>query len=869
MVRLIHRLHSFLFPSLILTVVVVTGLQAQQDDSPYDTYHDSELNREDRKEFKEQREAWLRDMHRADPGVNVTVLSEEVRAAKRALRREKGASVQEAGESFQIMPSLRGSWNERGSRNQAGRTRSADIDFESNSIYVSADGGQIWKGTLEGKNWKPLNDDQRFPNVRGLDVIRSGDRLRVVVTYSNTIQYTDNDGATWFPSEGLNDIRSSGGFRRSITTDGPQPVIYAVGNEWDYEERRSFGVLYRSTDEGTTFSKVRRFESDRTTDIWSPPGTNFAYVLHDDTLSKVLPNGPMEVVSTPLVTDVGESITGTQVYLRGQNEETIYILTQRSGTRVYATPDKGENWIETGTTTSLFDPNSFDASPSYSGMIVVGGVETMYSIDAGFTWDTVNKWPAYYGSPHNRLHADVPFIKFLTKPNGTEMVIVSTDGGVYISEDSLKTVRNLSLSGLTNSQYYSVYTSRVDTNYVFAGAQDQGFQRATIDHGGVLEFDQTISGDYGHISSGDSGKTLWTDYPGFAMYYRDAREESMGRGVSLDFPTTGHLWIPPLVTDPDTPTVAYMAGGRVTSGTRLIRYKYYTTGDMTADELEYDFSRPGANGAISGFGISPVDTDVWYVITSSNTFFTSRDRGSSWTLSEEFDAPDGHYFYGVSVLPSKSRPGTVYLAGAGYSNPGVWVSHDYGVTFTEMSDGLPPMLIYDIDASSDDRFIFAATTVGPYMYIADSARWFDVSAGGAPDQNYWSVDYIEQNKVARFGTYGRGIWDLRLEPLSTGVFDAPGAITAADGLRLSAENRFSGTSTFSLDVPRTGTISVRIYDLSGKLVARLHDGTLNAGGHRFEWNGTTTGGAQLPAGPYFCVASGLGTAAYATVNLVR
>ena len=33
----------------------------------------------------------------------------------------------------------------------------------------------------------------------------------------------------------------------------------------------------------------------------------------------------------------------------------------------------------------------------------------------------------------------------------------------------------------------------------------------------------------------------------------------------------------------------------------------------------------------------------------------------------------------------------------------------------------------------------------------------------APDQTYWSVDFIPEINTARFGTYGRGIWDFVLD----------------------------------------------------------------------------------------------------------
>jgi hypothetical protein len=73
-----------------------------------------------------------------------------------------------------------------------------------------------------------------------------------------------------------------------------------------------------------------------------------------------------------------------------------------------------------------------------------------------------------------------------------------------------------------------------------------------------------------------------------------------------------------------------------------------------------------------------------------------------------------------------------------------------------------------MDGTPGDEFIFAATEVGPYVYVKSENTWFDLGEGIAPNQNYWSLDYIESTKTARFVTYGRGAWDFRVQtPLST------------------------------------------------------------------------------------------------------
>lgn len=862
--RSIHALLAlpFFFSALLSTAFAQPGTSESGE-----ILHDPSMNREADRGFKQERERWMKEMHRADPGVNVDVLNQQIRNARYILHEKNGSRALAADGEVHIAGNLFGYWNERGSNNQAGRTHSADIDFESGQIYVAADGGQLWRGTLEGQDWTSLNDQMRFGTTRMVRVVRTQDRKRLLVVNARDALRSDDEGLTWTGAQGLEDLQRSGNIQRAVLTDGPERILYAIGQQWDFDRNRWTGVLYRSTNFGETFTNVMLFDDTRC-DVWAPYGKDLVYVIYGDSLVSIAPGSEPRVMVGGIVPDEGSLDEANGLNLRGKDAGEMYLLAaQNRGTVVYVTPDSGRSWIRTGTTTSMFTRNSADVSPSNSGFAITGGVETMYTLDAGFTWDTVNKWGEYYANPATRLHADIPFIKFFIFPDGTEQILISTDGGLYISRDSLRTVRNLMLSGMGNSQYYSVYTSRVDTNYIFAGAQDQGFQRADLDHGGVLDFAQTISGDYGHISSGDGGVSLWTNYPGFSMYYSNALRNDLGWGRRTDFPTKGHLWLPPILADPDTPNVAYLAGGGIDGGAHLVKMKYFNTGDIQAEELPFDFS-DGGNGPINAVAISPVNTNYWYVHTNDNQFYTSTDRGESWTLTEDFDGPDGHYFYGVSLVPSRRTTGVIYLGGAGYSSSAVWVSRDNGQTFEAMDEGLPPTLVYDLDVSADDKLLFAATAVGPYVFVADSGKWYDAAGLMAPDQTYWSVEYLDENNLARFGTYGRGIWDLRLVEVITGV-DEESTTAGPVDLKLTGVHGAGTTAMYTLELPQSGDVTLQVFDLTGRVVAVLHSGLLEAGTHTFIWDGTAGGSSPVPSGQYFCVASGLGTIAYATTSLER
>jgi len=61
---------------------------------------------------------------------------------------------------------------------------------------------------------------------------------------------------------------------------------------------------------------------------------------------------------------------------------------------------------------------------------------------------------------------------------------------------------------------------------------------------------------------------------------------------------------------------------------------------------------------------------------------------------------------------------------------------------------------------------------------------------------------------------------------------------------------FSDRVTLSLALPSEGHLSVRVYDLAGKEVTRLHEGNQLAGTHSFTWGGESSGRSRAPAGVY-------------------
>jgi len=739
---------------LSLTLASVTLLQfdnvEQRLPLPFETTVLEETEDEDH--FREKQK-WIEDMHLSAPDDNWRLKDQMYRFQTLNTRNSDELPVY-------------GKWRELGSNNQAGRTVFTYYEPQTDILYVAADGGQIWKATLGSEEWFPVNDHFKIPAIRLITRFNEPGFNRLLVhsaAWNNIgILYSDDDGINWSLADGLDNIAGWGFIKRTVVKPNNEKTIYCIAQEWDYNAWKAVSRLYKSTDLGESFNLLHTFDSNVDyADIWTS-GLNDepVYIVFQNTLYYVDEEDNLYTVSTlPNAENGNTLLTGFDT----GNGCKLYTMINYSGaSHFYASTIDGMSWEEKGTNSQgPFMTNSFLASSTVQDVLYFGGVEAFYSLNAGVSWTKVNNWGQYYSSPEDKLHADIPSFNSYIVGDGFERLFINTDGGTYVSFDQMENVLNLSLNNLRISQYYSTYTCRFDPAYTHAGSQDQGYQRSVDGMNyGPVNYDQVISGDYGNLVSGDGGASIWMVYPGFAMYGPDINNTNTL--ILEDFVGSGYQWLPKLMDDPDDPEKVYLAGGHISEGTHIMHLER-NFGNVTYTELPFDFSN-GGNPAISAMAYSKINNDYRYVLTTDRDLFYSTDAGNSWTLTEGFEGPEAHYFYGASIAPANQTLGLLYVAGSGYSGPGVFKSTDNGVSFVDFAEGLPESMVYQVVLTADDSLLFAATAVGAFVCKTWEGQWYSLADGIVPDQAFWAVDYVDTLKVMRFSTYGRGVWDFQLNP---------------------------------------------------------------------------------------------------------
>jgi len=159
------------------------------------------------------------------------------------------------------------------------------------------------------------------------------------------------------------------------------------------------------------------------------------------------------------------------------------------------------------------------------------------------------------------------------------------------------------------------------------------------------------------------------------------------------------------------------------------------------------------------------------------------------------------------------------------------VSPAYRLAPVDLEFDDPAMLTiqYDIDA-------VAGRELGVY-YLLDG-RWVYVGGTADPENGVIHVP------VARMGTY-------QVQAGPKGETVAGLLVPQEYALGQNYPNPFNPSTTIAFQTPHSGRVSLIVYDLLGREVARLLDGHLRFGRHQVTWNGLSEQGIPAGSGVYF------------------
>jgi hypothetical protein len=703
---------------------------------------------------RERLARWIARRHRAAPGYDWHAI--EAANLQAALARVAAMDFDKAGAAKPV-------WHERGPVNQTGATALVALAPDNRTLLVATSQGGVFSGTPGIRAWKRMTDTLNG-DLHGFLVSPKPETWVAAVSdiQDSRVYVSRNRGATWSAAKGLPPLL---GVFEMIQEGLDKRTIYLAA----FAQDGFSPIVARSRDGGLSFSVV-----------WTGVGLDQPGIW-----TSRIAAGPLYLLSHGqllISTDHGSSFTPVGqidgppldfAVLRGSEAgaPTLYaaVGSQFIADSLYASDDGGLHWEKrftlTGTNYYAFDDRvagGLSASIQDPQLVLFGNADGFRSTDGGRTFDRINSWADYYGDPAGKLHADINGIQFLAY-GGHEALLLSTDGGTFLSTDGGASVKNITQLGLPSGQFYGTWSSAANPDLFLAGSQDQGLQLSMPVRGragAALSNVQLISGDYAGLTAASQDLShVFALYPtstaaaGFVALI-DGNDGSL---ITAPLPAFAHSgFFATSAADPDDAESVYVAGDHI--------WKIQHRGgeDFAQTQLPQDFS--GSRGDfVSALAIAPSDHAVWYVTTVDGHLWHSGDHGVTWTESDitRSQAPTGS---NGALAVDPGDPLTCYAGGSGYGNPPLWVTHDGGATWSGLDHGLPSTTVWALAFDGlASKALYAATEAGPYVLDA-SSTWRSLLRGGAPVGRYLSVEAVPSAKLVRFGTWSRGIWDYVVPP---------------------------------------------------------------------------------------------------------
>ncbi len=670
-----------------------------------------------------------------------------------------------------------------------------------------------------------------------------------VTTSLNTVS-TVNGNVGWIGGNGGVVLRTTdGGTTWTNVTGGPIGTadIYAISgidaNTCLVTTSPAATFVYRTTDGGTTWTQVFTQTGGFIDDIKFKDATNG--IMYGDPVG-----GRWSLWKS---TDAGATWDSTGMYVPQAGTEAGWnnamwldgnnVWFGTNNTRVYYSTDFGASWSFGATTGSA---NTYSVTFNGSGTGFTGQTIALKSTDGGASWATATlagTGTIYsFNNVLDRFWYDRGSNIYWSSDNGANFTSQYTGTGTYQA-------MSLKLAG-TTIRGWSVTSTGGIAMYNEVLSPPPGWVSQTSGVTTSLNTVSTVNGNVGWIGGNGGvvlrttdGGTTWTNVTGGPIGTADIYAIS-----GIDANTC-------LVTTSPAATFVYRTTDGGTTWTQVftqtggfiddIKFKDATNGIMYGDPVGGRWSLwkstdAGATWDSTGMYVPQAGTEagwnnamwldgnnVWFGTNNTRVYY-STDFGASWsfgattgsanTYSVTFNG-SGTGFTGQTIA-LKSTDGGASWATATLAGTGTIYS------FNNVLDRFWYDRGSNIYWSSDNGANFTSQYTGTGTYQAMSLKLAGTTIRG------WSVT----------STGGIAMYNEMLE----GITNNQTGIPSNYMLSQNYPNPFNPTTKINFSLPKSGTVSLKIYDVLGNEVATIVNGDLNAGSYTIDWNAS-----QYASGVYF------------------
>ena len=676
-------------------------------------------------------------------------------------------------------------------------------------VYLGAAFGGVWKSTNSGLDWTSKTHGEASLSSGSLAIDPTNTSVIYLgtgeATYSAASYYgrgllkSTDGGNTWTNyTAGLPSLSFFS--RLVIRPNNPNQLVAALGN------RTSLGVsggLYRSTNGGVNWSLLVGGRAD---DVIFTPSGDTAYALGSGIGYRISTDGGQTFNSVSALTmctrnHIAIARSSPNILFSAHHSDTIGIQVFKS-TNAGATFNQvsvgtdfngGQAWYDFYVHVNPFDPN----------YVYVGSIDIWRSTNGGTSFQNITN-----GYSGGNVHVDQHNVEF--HPTDPNQMFCVNDGGVWRSTNRGTSWINLNAT-LTLTQFYRMTSDPSNYVHLLGGTQDNGTQRTT----GSINWAAAFGGDGGEVCfHAQNAMTILgeTQYNGV---YR-----SLNGGANWSSAQTGltgsGAWVGPIISHPDSTGIFYTARAQV-----------FKTTNSAASWFPIS---SGTSGTIREMAVSKSNPIVMYA-TSGGLVYRSTNGGVNFT-SVSAGLPT-RTITSIYVHPDSQNVALVTFSGFGAGK--VYKTTNGGTSWTNISGNLPDTPINDIliyYPGGPTSTYLVATDVGVFITNDYGATWSEL-ADGLPNTVAMHLDYNVSGNKIRVGTHGRGAYETSIV---TGVINYSNAAPKEHRLFQNYPNPFNPTTSIRYAVPDRDHVSLVVYDALGREVSRLVDQSQAPGTYTATWD---------------------------------
>ncbi len=665
--------------------------------------------------------------------------------------------------------------------------------------YVAVACGGVWKTTNAGTTWTPLFDNEGSYSIGYVTLDPKDPHTVWVGTGENNSQRSVGYGDGVYRSDDAGKSWKKMGLERSEhigkilldPRDSNTVYVAAQGPLWGPGGDRG---LFKSTDGGKTWKAALTVsENTGVTDVVMDPRNPDVLIAaayqrrrHVWTL---INGGPESALYKS--TDAGttwnklrgglptEEMGRIGLAVAPSSPETVYAIIEAADKKggIFRTNDFGVTWEKR---------NDFDQQAQYYAHLVVDpkNAERIYVMNVYIqVSDDGGKTLRRLGERWKHVDSHCMWID----PNNPSFYRVGCDGGIYESHDKGANWRFL--DNLPVTQFYDITVDNNAPFYrVYGGTQDNftlgGPARTRSTHGITnADWEVTLGGDGFQCKVDPKDPNIVYceyQYGGLARYDRRTGERldiqpQPGKGE----PPLRWNWDSPLVLSPHSHTRLYFAANKIfRSEDRGNSWKAVSedlTRQLDRDKLPVMGKLWGADavskhvstsfyGNLTALAESPRKEGLLYAGSDDGLIQVTETGGGSWRQIDKFPGvPERTYV--ARILPSQHDANTVYAAFENHKmadfKPYLFKSTDAGRSWTSIAGDLPangPVLAIAED-HVEPNLLFAGTEFGLFFTNDGGKKWVRLK-GGFPTIAVRDLVIQQQMNDLVVGTFGRGIYVL-------------------------------------------------------------------------------------------------------------